>query len=589
IAGRRGWPLTALLTPEGQVFAGGTYFPPDDDPASGRPGPRTVLQQVVRAWRDDRVRMRRQAQALEDALRKANEDGTTEAAPGGNSHGLPEPTSPAAPKDLLQRLAPVLQGALDAKAGGFVFGVVPLSADSGAGGDVPKFPTPRALDLCLAQYVRSGDTGSLAVVTATLDGMLRGGIYDHLAGGFHRCCADRWWRLPRFEKLLIPNAELAAACLHAWQVTGNTRYKRAVEDTLACWTTLQDPSGTFFYGSQAGGTSDLDDNDYFTWTIKEFEGVLRDDADCRLARAFYDVHEAGDLPATAPQRNVLFEALTLEDAAQRAGVPPGVAEKRLRRSREQLLLARSRRPAPVLDRNVYVDGNALMAAAFIESGRALGQPAHVERGVKTLRGLLKEAFPAPAESHERDVRGTTGVPPVAESNAVHLLRSGDMNGIPPEFRIVSPDFALAQDEAALLYACALAFEATQQKEFADAAEAGLRRLQQSFWDKERGGYDDRVAPASKLLSGGNWRVKIWQDTEEPAANGLVALACVRLGAATGRKEFTDRAASIVAAFGPTLEKSGPYGATLSCAADGVQYGPVQMQAKTKPETRNPEP
>ncbi|MGD0089982.1 MAG: DUF255 domain-containing protein, partial [Planctomycetota bacterium] len=360
VSGRRGWPLTAFLTPEGCVFMGGTFFPAEDDAAAQRPGLREVIQQAARAWREHQEAVARKAGALHERLKKENEAAATAGEP---------------PADLLQRAASAIHAALDLRAGGLT------SPGAAAAG---KFPTPRALDLCLLHYASTQDARSLNTVSLTLDGMLRGAVYDQLAGGFHRCCADRWWRTPRYEKLLGPNAEMLAALVRAWQATGAARYKRAAEETLAFWAAMQDPSGTYFPGSVAGGTSDLDEGLYYTWTQKEFESILRDDSDCRLACAFFGVAEAGN-QAAAPGKNALYEACTPEEAASAAGLPRNEAEQRLSRVRVALLRARAQRPAPAVDRNVYVDGNALMAAACIEYGRALGQPQHLARGLKTLR------------------------------------------------------------------------------------------------------------------------------------------------------------------------------------------------------------
>jgi hypothetical protein len=520
IAGHRGWPLTAFLTPEGRVFLGGTYFPAQADVAAARPGLRSLIQQAFHLWRDERGAVTKQTQALENALTKAVDDEAIAGAP---------------PADILLRVALAMRDTFDAQAGGIVL--------PGEGPDTGRFPMPRALEVCLAHHARSGDKRSLEIARATLDAMLRGGFCDQLAGGFHRGSADRWWRIPRFGKLLTPNAEMLALLARAWQATGDERYKRAAEETLAFWTVLAG-DGPYFPACQASGTSDLDDGHYDTWTVREVESVLRDDADCRLAQAFFGVEELGDLPATAPHRNALYQALPIEEAARRAGLPMADAAPRLQRARQLLARARSQRATPFVDRAILVDGNALMAAAFIECGSVLNLPAPRERGLVLLRRLLKEG--------------------VADG-ARHVLAGDGQLAVGP---------GLAQDEAALAYACTVAFEATRDQVFAEAAEAALQRLHERFWDKQRGGYLDRVEPATPQLAGGAWRVRAYRDTETPATNGLAALACARLGAATGRKYLTERAVAIVQAFGGALEKLGPYAATLTLAADAARQGPL---------------
>ena len=550
LAGARGWPVTLFLTPDGNVWQGGTYYTVETDMALERPGMRDLIQFAVQAWRTEHDAVLRHSREVEDALKKG---------------GLGASTNSDPPAGILDSTAHKLQAALDLKAGGFAASL--MVRTKGAAGHVPrssaKFPAPRALELCLTHYSRTGDAKSLEVAVKTLDAMLKGGIYDQLGGGFHRYTSDRWWRLPNFEKLLALNAEMVPVCLHAWEVTKNERYKRAVLQTLGCWAAAP-LSGTgtkenLFFASQAADVNGIDAGDYYTWSVKEFEKLLPDDKDLRVARLFWGVDESGEMVQTAPERNVLYEALSMDETAVRAGLSNADASARIERIRPILLEARAQRPAPVVDVHVCVDGNALMAAAFIECGHALGQNALLERGLRTLKLLLKEAIEndGPNLTHTR-----------------HILR---------EERRAASTVALAEDEAALGYACAIAFEATSEPVFAQEAEASLRRMYLNFWDKGgedgkdekgEGGYFDRMIPAleapNEPANSSDWKVKIWQDTWEPSANALVALTCVKMGKLTGRKEFYDRAKSIVAAFGGSLEKAGLYGAALDSAADAVE-------------------
>lgn len=543
LTGSRGWPVIMCLTPDGRVWYGGNSMPLDDDVVNSRPGMRTFIQYVLRAWWTDPAAVRTYAKTIDEALNRT-----------------PPPLSATElPADLLERTAHIIQASLDAKAGGMAGGSLVLSAQNGTVRESPKFPAPRALDLCLTHYARSGDPKSLSTVVKTLDAMLSGGIYDHLSGGFHRYSRDRWWRVPCFEKLLVLNAEMLPVCLHAYTATHDPRYKQAVDETLRFWMEAQDSqtlampgSGTrFFPGSQAADATFSDDGDYFTWTVKEFENVLRDDTDCRIARLYFGVEESGEMSRTAPERNVLFEALPLQAVAQQVGLSASETGQRLEHARQLLLAARNKRAAPAFDRNIYMDGNALMAAAFIECGLALEQKLYVERGVQTLKALLKDGIAKDPVHTDRFA-------------AVHALPNSSGLAIAP---------GLAQDEAALAYACSFAFEATHDPLFLQEAENSLRRLYQNHWDAADGGYFDRSSgarPGHEPLGKGDWKVKVWQETWEPSTNALAALACIRLGKATSRIEFTDRAKAIVNAFGAGLEKAGPYAAALALAADAVQ-------------------
>ena len=337
---------------------------------------------------------------------------------------------------------------------------------------------------------------------------------------------------------------MAAACLHAWQATQESRYREALEKTLAFWLNLRDESGACFFGAQNADAAACPDGRYYTWTVGEIEAALPDDKDGELAKAYFGISEEGGL-AQAPFRHVLFEAQPLPRAAARAGLSATEAQARLPGIRARLLAQRDLRPAPAVERTLYVDANALMAAAFLEAGRALENPAYIAQGRATLQFLLQHAVPGAAP----------------HAAAAHVIpRSGEKPGAPP----------LAQDEAALAYACAVAFEVTREQPFAVAAEDSLRRLDQNFWDARAGGYFDRAAPGPdepgvpECLA---WPLKPDHDTSEASSNGLAALAWRRMGIVTGRAEFSARATAVLNAFGAVLEKLGPSGAALSAAAE----------------------
>lgn len=519
ICGSRGWPLCVCMTSDGKPFYGGTYFPVEDDPALGRTGMTSIIYFVMQFWRSKRADVIKQAAALDEALLQAADNVPVRGTP---------------PEDLLNGVMEKMRAALDARAGGFF---------SSRNKDGAKFPAPRALDLALLHYARSKDKKSLEIVERTLDAMLKSGIYDQLAGGFHRYSTDRWWRQPRFEKLLVLNAEMLPVLLRAWKATGNARYKQAMEATLNCWTGMSDPTGTYFFGSQAADATGLDDGDYFTWTVRDIEAAFADDTLCNFAKLYFGVEESGDLPQSAPDRNVLFEAMPPAKAAEKLKLPAAGAEQMLARVRSGLLDERNRRPAPPIDKTIYVDGNALMAAAFIECGRGLEDAAITARGLKTLRQLLKTAV-------LRDKDGNV-------TEVVHALAA--------DGRIIAAP-KLSQDEAALALACSIAFEATKEAEFSDAADAALKRLDSRFWDKARGGYFDRAGDAVDY-PGLKLPVKAFQDSSEPAANALAALASARMFVLTGRNDFASRASDIIDAFGGALLDLGIYGASLTHASE----------------------
>jgi uncharacterized protein YyaL (SSP411 family) len=239
LTGQGGWPMTVFLTPAGEPFLGGTYFPPE--PRHGLPGFRDVLAAVADAYRDRRGDVVRQAGALVDAVRRSS---------------LARPSTDPLTESLLREAVRAHRAQFDPEWGGF--------------GRAPKFPPASSLEFLLRMHVRTGDADALAMAERTLDGMAAGGMYDLLGGGFHRYSVDERWLVPHFEKMLYDNALLVPAYLHAWLVTGRDRYREIVEETVGYMLRelLLDEGG--FASAQDADTEGVEGLT-FTWT--EEEGV----------------------------------------------------------------------------------------------------------------------------------------------------------------------------------------------------------------------------------------------------------------------------------------------------------------------------
>jgi uncharacterized protein YyaL (SSP411 family) len=235
LTGHGGWPMTVFLTPDGEPFFGGTYYPPE--PRHGLPSFRQVLEAVADAYRDRRAEVGRSARELVEAVRRSSELAPSK-----------EPLQPS----LLQDAVRGLRSQLDPQWGGF--------------GRAPKFPPASALDFLLRR-------GELDPVTKTLDAMAAGGMYDLVGGGFHRYSVDERWLVPHFEKMLYDNALLAPVYLHAWVVTGERRYREVAEQTLEyVLRELSLPEG----GLASAQDADTDGVEglTFTWTPEELAAAL---------------------------------------------------------------------------------------------------------------------------------------------------------------------------------------------------------------------------------------------------------------------------------------------------------------------------
>src|SRR5580765_973621 len=282
LTGHGGWPMTVFLTPEGEPFFGGTYYPPA--PRHGLPSFRQVLETVSQAYRERRADVARSADQLVEAIRQ--------------SSSLAPSTEPLT-DSVLSEAARGLIRSFDPEWGGF--------------GGAPKFPPASTLESLLRWHRRTSDDQALEMVTRTLDGMCAGGMYDLLGGGFHRYSVDERWLVPHFEKMLYDNALLAPVYLHAWLVTGEERYRAVVDDVLAyVMREMTGPEGGFY--STQDADSEGEEGIYYVWTPEQLRDILGE-ADTRLAMSRWGVTEPGNFEGA----NILHVAQPEEIAGAGAG------------------------------------------------------------------------------------------------------------------------------------------------------------------------------------------------------------------------------------------------------------------------------
>ncbi|HET8632657.1 MAG TPA: thioredoxin domain-containing protein [Gemmatimonadales bacterium] len=365
MSGQGGWPLTALLIPDGQVFFGGTYFPPAN--MHGRPGFRTVLESVLDAWRTRRDQVHAQAATLTRLV---------------TEHLDESAAGPVSPSRLIESAASMLR-LFDPEFGGF--------------GRQPKFPHPAALRFLLARWHETRDSQLRDVVERTLDGMALGGIHDQLGGGFHRYSVDARWIVPHFEKMSYDNSELLRIYTEAYLALGDERYADVARGIVA-WvreTLAQEGGG---YGASQDADVGLDDDgDFFTWSRGEAEAVLSA-AEFEVAAAHWDIGTAGEMHHD-PSRNVLFVAESPDSIARRLQMTEAQVRGHIAAARDKLLAARRKRTAPAMDPTRYTAWNAMLASAMLLAGIALDDAAAREHALATLRLMRDEARTPDAVSH----------------------------------------------------------------------------------------------------------------------------------------------------------------------------------------------
>ncbi|HTW39594.1 MAG TPA: thioredoxin domain-containing protein [Thermoplasmata archaeon] len=375
LTGEGGWPLTGFLTPTGEVFLGGTYFPPTD--AHGRPGFRRVLKEVARIWTEEPERIRQNATAVQDSLarlraRRAPQAASTEEFIGGVR------------ADILSSYDPVN--------GGF--------------GTAPKFPHPTTVSFLLWDAFANRAGRSAEEARETLLRMADSGMYDQLGGGFHRYSVDEGWHVPHFEKMGVDNAALLGTYVEGAQRFGDVRLEETVRGIVG-WAreVLEDGAGGFG-ASQDADNAPGDDGNFFTWTRGEFREVLTGD-DLKFATRFFGLGTDGRMHHD-PERNVLFRMLSPEEAAEGLSIEGGPAAT-LARVTGALRAARARRPVPTVDRALYADINGRFIAAFARAGGFLGDSTVIADARKAADRFLREAYrPDVGVAHRLDPAGAKG-------------------------------------------------------------------------------------------------------------------------------------------------------------------------------------
>ena len=332
-----GWPLTMFLTPDGEPFWGGTYFPPE--PRWGRPSFRQVLETIAGIYRDEPGKVTQNVAALRDALASLSEPSDAVA------------LSPA----LLDQIAGHFTGNMDMANGG----------TTGA----PKFPHCSIFELLWRAWKRAGDTAARDAVILTLDRMCQGGIYDHLGGGFARYSVDERWLVPHFEKMLYDNAQLVEIMALVWQETRSPLYAARIRETVD-WTLREmraapGKSGHAGFASSLDADSEGEEGRFYVWTEAEIDALLG--ADAGLFKAAYDVTPGGN-----------WEGHTILNRLDRPQLDSAVDEAKLAAARAKLLIARAKRVRPGWDDKVLADWNGLMIAALAFAGQVFDETGWID-------------------------------------------------------------------------------------------------------------------------------------------------------------------------------------------------------------------
>jgi len=509
LTGSGGWPMSVFLTPDGQPFYGGTYYPPV--PVQGRPSFAQVLAAVAGSWRDRREELVAGGQRMVEALEQQVGLGGS-----GADGDLKRQTVESAFQNL----------------------VTHFDRTHGGWDAAPKFPQPMALEFLLSYHHGTGNEQALGMVTQTLDAMARGGLYDQLGGGFHRYSVDDHWLVPHFEKMLYDNAQLARVYLHAWQVTGDPFYRVITEETLdyvvremTDGVASSNPEGAGGPAADAGGgfysTQDADsegeEGKFFVWRPTEIRELLGGEADAFMAA--YDVTEQGNF-----EGHSILELVG--DTSQRA---------ELAGARRRLFEAREQRIHPDRDDKVLTSWNGLMLAAFAEAARALNRADYAqiaERNAGFLLGQLRSGEGRLWHTWKARLSSDPDGPAEGAARAEERRGNGEarINGY-------------LEDYAYLVIGLVELYQTSCESRWYRAARDLADAMVEHFGAPD-GGFYDTSDDHEKLIT----RPRELQDNAVPSGSAMAALALLRLAGLTNEPRYTELAHAALGTMQPLMGK-----------------------------------
>jgi uncharacterized protein len=500
--GSGGWPMSVWLTPERKPFFGGTYFPPDN--RYGRPGFGAVLDNLARAWSQDRARMEESGAKVLEQLAE---------------YAASTPSTGAAGKEALDSAFYGFRRMFDARLGGF--------------GGAPKFPRPSVHNFLLRYYAATKNEEALEMVLLTLREMAKGGMNDQLGGGFHRYSVDERWFVPHFEKMLYDQAQIAISYLEAFQITRDGQYAAAARDVFSyVQRDLTHPDGGFFSAEDADSAVDAAkpkekrEGAFYVWSREEIEKTLGH-RDAELFCRRYGVEAGGNVEEDPHGEfrggNILYQARSIEEAAAASALSVNDARAVLTEAAEKLLERRGQRPRPHLDDKILAGWNALMISAFAKGAQALGEDRYADAAAAAAKFLRERLWDASRGVLLRRFRdGESAIDGFLDDYAFSILAFLDLY----ETRFKPADFQFAVQLA--------------------------ERALQLFEDPDHGGFFSTAAGAENLVL----RLKDDYDGAEPSGNSMMALALLRLARMTDRENFRRAAARTFQAFSSRISGGG---------------------------------
>jgi len=527
LSGSGGWPMTVFLTPDLKPFYGGTYFPPEDK--WGRVGFRNLIVRISDFWQDEQSRQR----LLHDAefLSQTVEQRT--------SFTLPIDEDATLDKNLLIHASRELEASFDKEWGGF--------------SRAPKFPPSAAISFLLRDYHHTGNRRSLEMATFTLDKMYKGGMYDHLAGGFHRYSVDHMWLVPHFEKMLYDNAQLAMVYTEAYQVTGNKQYARILSEIFDYeMTYMTDDTGAIH--STEDADSEGKEGLFYLWSRDALDNLLGK-KDAEIFARYYTVIRAGNFSSHEPYHkglNILHIRKDLKAVARELDMKEDELEGFLSSIRKKLIEERDKRVRPGVDDKVITSWNALMISAFARGYQVFEEEGYLRAAEKAASFLMDRML-------------------TEDGKLLRTYRRGKS-----KFHAYLEDYAYTTRAFIDLY------EAGFKEHWVFLAERLAEEMIAQFWDEKSAGFFNTSGFHTGLIV----RTKSLNDSAVPSPVGVATEALLRLSKFLDKEEYLKKAQRILQASLPFMEKTPQGYLTLLMSGSRLLYPPKEIAIAGKKDSED---
>jgi hypothetical protein len=500
ISGSGGWPLTAFLTSEGRAFYGGTYFPPDE--RWGRAGLKNIIPKIVEIYHQNRPRIEQVAEELyaQTAFQPT------------------EPGGETLDSRFLDKAVEIILSAIDFQHGGI--------------GTAPKFHHASAMELLIHSYYFSRNEQVKKAVTLSLDAMAKGGVYDHLLGGFFRYSTDEKWIVPHFEKMLYDNAELLRLYAVASKVFGSERYGSIIDGIVAYYRRYGVDEEGGFYASQDADIGVLDEGGYYVFSLDEAKEILSAE-ELQVVSLHYDIMPSGEMHHD-PSKNVLFVDKEAGQIAEMLHMPAVRVEELVSSGKAKMLAYReARRERPFIDKTLFANWNGLMIEAMCLAADLHGKGECLELAEKAARRILREYYHDGTLFHTRGIEG------------------------------------FLEDYLFLSKGLLALYQSTQNRQYADVAKNLMDKAIELFWDEEGGGFFDASAGGRGYLA---IRSKHLFDGPTASANGVAPQALLVLHMLTRDMRYRTFAERCVGAFASLLKEHPLASPALLASADACDRG-----------------